>query len=91
MLGRLRAGDRTAYLRRVAELGHANAGVSLEYLRLVFTDGEREWAAGDADGWAASSVGLLSAAGLEMRVQPLLWVLSQCSKAGADAGRSAQK
>ena len=88
VLGRLRAGDRTAYLRRVAELGHANAGVSLEYLRLVFTDGEREWAAGDADGWAASSVGLLSAAGLEMRVQPLLWVLSQCSKAGADAGRA---
>ncbi len=87
-LSRVRAGERTAYLQRAAELGHANAGVALEFLRLVFTDTEREWQRGAAMEWSSSVVDVLAAAGLEMRVQPLLWVLSHCAKAGADAGRA---
>eukprot|EP01043_Picozoa_sp_COSAG02_P025912 COSAG02_NODE_1475_length_12422_cov_20.622170_3_plen_502_part_00 len=87
-LSRVRAGERTAYLQRAAELGHANAGVALEFLRLVFTDPEREWQRGAALEWSSGVVGSLAAAGLEMRVQPLLWVLSHCAKAGSDAGRA---
>jgi hypothetical protein len=87
-LSSVRAGERTAYLQRAAELGHANPGVALEFLRLVFTDPEREWQRGAASEWSSAVVGVLAAAGLEMRVQPLLWVLSHCAKAGADAGRA---
>lgn len=87
-LSNVRAGDRTAYLQRATALGHANAGVALEYLRLVFTDEECEWDRGAAEAWASGVVNDLGAAGLEMRIQPLIWVLTHCSKAGADAGRA---
>lgn len=87
-LSSVRAGERTAYLQRAAELGHANAGVALEFLRLVFTDPEREWQRGAAMEWSRAAVDVLAAAELEMRVQPLLWVLTHCAKAGADAGRA---
>eukprot|EP01048_Picozoa_sp_COSAG05_P013539 COSAG05_NODE_1451_length_4851_cov_2.309343_1_plen_1464_part_00 len=88
-LGQLRAGERTPYLQKAAELGLTNAGVAMEYLRLVFTEPDaREWQAGEAELWAASAAELLADAGLELRPEALLWVLSHCARAGAEAGRA---
>ena len=38
--------------------------------------------------WAASTVPLLSDAGLELRPEAFLWVLSHCARVGAEAGRA---